>query len=271
MREVSGSSCLAAWSDAVGGRSCSCFMAVAPSSVVDVPTMACGQRRAHRPADHAASVERTVPWTPTGTAFRRGHVDLRRCPAAARGPYAEVMSRSRRWWSALARPAAWLSPGDPAAARSTGPRTRSRPARRRRRVPGCGRRRRAVPQPRAARQRRPAVDRADRRRRRLRGVGLRRRCGGGGGGRSASRSPACCWGRSRSPPPPPGCSRCRPWPCTARSARCWWSPCCGSRRVLVFAAYSPTTGPVSVVLLVTPLVLAASGGGCSSGPAGSCC
>jgi len=35
-----------------------------------------------------------------------------------------------------------------------------------------------------------------------------------------------------------------------------WIPC-----VLVFAAYSPTTGPISVFLLVTPLVLAAIGWG----------
>ena len=53
----------------------------------------------------------------------------------------------------------------------------------------------------------------------LRGCWPASRCGGGGAGRSASRSPACCWGRSRSRPPRRACSRCSPWPCTARSGR----------------------------------------------------
>lgn len=49
---------------------------------------------------------------PTGTVFRRGPVDLRRCPDVRSGPYAGVMAASPRLWVELVRPASLPESGE---------------------------------------------------------------------------------------------------------------------------------------------------------------
>ena len=97
----------------------------------------------------------------------------------------------------------------------------------------------------------------DRRRRRGRRAGLRLAVVAASMARRLSLSCACCWGRSRAPRPRPDFWRCPPWPYIAPRVRTMvvsllWVP-----SLLAYAVYSPTTGPVSVVLFVMPLVLAA--------------
>ena len=96
-------------------------------------------------------------------------------------------------------------------------------------------------------------------------------CGGGGGGRSPWRSCVLSWARSRPRPPRRVCWRCPRWPCIAEREPPCWSPRCGSRRSCVFAVYSPTTDPATVVLLSCRSPSPPAAGACSSGPVGSCC
>ena len=216
-------------------------------------------RHAHRPA---------AAGSPDGT-------DLAKSPEPTFGrtaaTFVDVPGRRRRStvkscpWVALVVGRAGTA-GDgvrrPAPARPDGQPRRTRVGRRHARVPTRRRPGRAVPQPGAARQPRPALGRADRRRRQRRrcwpasSLWWRRRWPVGVaiaclllGTISTSATPA---GSARAVLP----GRASPGPGHRAGHRCLWVP-----SVLVFAVYSPTTDPVSVVLLVMPLALAASGWG----------
>ena len=246
------------WGDAVGGRSCTASWC-APWLVCRCPHDGC-RARVHTSARPATRcVERTAPG-PRGTAFRRGPPRPSSVSLPCAGPYAEVMSPSRRLWVELVKPRRRSRQATRRTRSSTGPRTgRDRLVD----AAGC-----LLAAALGALFLSPNLhDSAHRcRPRRLSSTSSAgrwpaSRCGGGGAGRSASRSPVSCWGCSRSPPPLPGCSRCSPSPCTAPSGRCCSSPRCGSRRCWSSRSTARRPTRVSVVLLVTPLVLAATAWG----------
>src|SRR6478672_10207543 len=64
------------------------------------------------------------PRTPASTDFRRGRVDFRRCRARARGGYALIMWRPRKFWAERPVPASLMaSVDDLAQPAPVGPRT----------------------------------------------------------------------------------------------------------------------------------------------------
>src|ERR1700712_984894 len=247
----------AGWGDGVSGRSTTCFMAVAPWWVAMPKRWRC-ETGAHigRPTTpaHQKDVPKSQGHRLSSRPRRPSSVSRRRT-----GPYAEGMSRSRRWWSALAMPAAWTSPGDLSQLPAT-PRTRRDLL-----VDAAGCLAAAAigalfltPDLRDSGSPLSTTQLAADiscgalacillwwRRRWPLGIALA--CAALGMV-STSATPAGLLALSSLAVYRP----IRPVLLVA----VLWIPC-----VLVFAAYSPTTGPISVFLLVTPLVLAAIGWG----------